>query len=238
MFFNYNVNRLMFDDHDTYDTLSKQYIAELVNVYDKNRYFLDKTFSELKDNLEVIQDVNNSSNKELHLLLDYYATMAIRLLSTLDDVIIRLSCFTLMTELKEENINKIGFMFNGSYLDSNNELKNDRRKLIQKNREYFEQQVSFSSNKNKYPSMPGVNNRVTKVIRHKITHEGYSFFQEGSIDIGGLILGVTNEKLNEHNISTLKNIYIDIASDIARIDYDQKKLQSLINEFTTFTYII
>ncbi|WP_239711187.1 MULTISPECIES: hypothetical protein [unclassified Mammaliicoccus] len=59
--FNYNVNKIMYDDKDTFDNLAKQYIADLVVLYDRNRFFLALGEEEIK---ECFDDFENNETKE------------------------------------------------------------------------------------------------------------------------------------------------------------------------------
>lgn len=191
--FNYNVNKTMYGDKSIFDHLAKQYIADLVVIYDRNRYFLALAEQEIKKRFE---DFENNEIKE-SLILDYHITNSIRLISTLDDILIKIRCFTLMTDINE-NIVKVGSLYN--------EEDENSKGLTQDSREYFEQNKNKSSNKKDYPNLPDKNNRYTREYRNKITHEGLSFYQTIHIEIDGLILSGSQEFMISQNKSKITEI--------------------------------
>lgn len=215
--FNYNVNKTMYDDRDTFDSLSKQYIADLVVLYDKNRYFLALAKDEIE---ECFDDFENNEAKE-NLKLDYHITNSIKLITTLDDILIKIRCFTLMTDINE-NIDKVGSLYNGGDEDS--------KGLTQDAREYFEQNKNESSNKKAYPNLPDKNNRNTRDYRNKITHEGLSFYQTSHIEVDGLILGGTQEFMISQNKRKITEIIDLIKEDTDILDKEQEQLDSIIKK--------
>lgn len=215
--FNYNVNKIMYDDKDTFDNLAKQYIADLVVLYDRNRFFLALGEEEIK---ECFDDFENNETKE-NLKLDYHITNSIKLISTLDDILIKIRCFTLMTDINE-NIDKVGRLYNGEDKDS--------KGLTQDSREYFEQNKNESSNKKDFPNLPDKNNRYTRDYRHKITHEGLSFYQTSHIEIDGLILGGPQEFMISQNKRKIAEIRGLIKEDTDILDKEQEQLDSIIKK--------
>lgn len=215
--FNYNVNKIMYDDKDTFDNLAKQYIADLVVLYDRNRFFLALGEEEIK---ECFDDFENNETKE-NLKLDYHITNSIKLISTLDDILIKIRCFTLMTDINE-NIDKVGRLYNGEDKDS--------KGLTQDSREYFEQNKNESRNKKDFPNLPDKNNRYTRDYRHKITHEGLSFYQTSHIEIDGLILGGPQEFMISQNKRKIAEIRGLIKEDTDILDKEQEQLDSIIKK--------
>ncbi|MEO2248550.1 hypothetical protein ABGB00_01785 [Staphylococcus saprophyticus] len=215
--FNYNVNKTMYDDKDTFDNLAKQYIADLVVLYDRNRFFLALAEEEIK---EYFDDFENNEAKE-NLKLDYHITNSIKLISTLDDILIKIRCFTLMTDINE-NTDKVGRLYNSEDKDS--------KGLTQDSREYFEQNKNESSNKKDYPNLPDKHNRYTRDYRHKITHEGLSFYQTSHIEIDGLILGGSQEFMISQNKRKITEIRRLIKEDTDIIDKEQEQLDSIIKK--------
>ncbi|HIH8111527.1 hypothetical protein [Mammaliicoccus sciuri] len=215
--FNYNVNKIMYDDKDTFDNLAKQYIADLVVLYDRNRFFLALGEEEIK---ECFDNFENNETKE-NLKLDYHITNSIKLISTLDDILIKIRCFTLMTDINE-NIDKVGRLYNGEDKDS--------KGLTQDSREYFEQNKNESSNKKDFPNLPDKNNRYTRDYRHKITHEGLSFYQTSHIEIDGLILGGPQEFMISQNKRKIAEIRGLIKEDTDILDKEQEQLDSIIKK--------
>ncbi|MGI2244273.1 MULTISPECIES: hypothetical protein [unclassified Staphylococcus] len=215
--FNYNVNKTMYDDKNTFDNLAKEYIADLVVLYDRNRFFLALAEEEIK---ECFDDFENNETKE-NLKLDYHITNSIKLISTLDDILIKIRCFTLMTDINE-NIDKVGRLYNGEDKDS--------KGLTQDSREYFEQNKNESSNKKDYPNLPDKNNRYTRDYRHKITHEGLSFYQTSHIVIDGLILGGPQEFMISQNKRKITEIRGLIKEDTDILDKEQEQLDSIIKK--------
>ncbi|WP_053037123.1 hypothetical protein [Staphylococcus haemolyticus] len=216
--FNYNVNKTKYVDKSIFDHLAKQYIADLVVLYDRNRFFLalaEEKIKELFDNFE------NNEQKE-NLELDYHITNSIKLISTLDDILIKIRCFTLMTEINE-NIDKVGRLYNG-------EDKNSKG-LTQDSREYFEQNKNKSNNKKNYPNLPDKNNRYTRDYRHKITHEGLSFYQTSHIEINGLILGGPQEFMISENKKKITEIRDLIKKDTYILDKEQEQLDNIIKKY-------
>ncbi len=207
----------MYDDKDTFDNLAKQYIADLVVLYDRNRFFLALGEEEIK---ECFDDFENNETKE-NLKLDYHITNSIKLISTLDDILIKIRCFTLMTDINE-NIDKVGRLYNGEDKDS--------KGLTQDSREYFEQNKNESSNKKDFPNLPDKNNRYTRDYRHKITHEGLSFYQTSHIEIDGLILGGPQEFMISQNKRKIAEIRGLIKEDTDILDKEQEQLDSIIKK--------
>ena len=215
--FNYNVNKTMYDDKDTFDNLAKQYIADLVVLYDRNRFFLALAEEEIK---EYFDDFENNEAKE-NLKLDYHITNSIKLISTLDDILIKIRCFTLMTDINE-NTDKIGRLYNSEDKDS--------KGLTQDSREYFEQNKKERSHKKDRPNLPDKHNRYTRDYRHKITHEGLSFYQTSHIEIDGLILGGSQEFMISQNKRKITEIRRLIKEDTDIIDKEQEQLDSIIKK--------
>lgn len=184
--FNYDVNKTMYDDKSIFDNLAKQYIADLVTLYDRNRFFLKLAEEEIK---EYFDDFENNDEKE-NSKLDYHITNSIKLISTLDDILIKIRCFTLMIDINE-CIDKIGKLYN--------EENENSKGLTQDSREYFEQNINESSNKKNYSNLPDKNNRYIRDYRNKITHEGSSFYQTSHIEIDDLILGGSQEFIISQN---------------------------------------
>lgn len=207
----------MYDDKDTFDNLAKQYIADLVVLYDRNRFFLALGEEEIK---ECFDDFENNETKE-NLKLDYHITNSIKLISTLDDILIKIRCFTLMTDINE-NIDKVGRLYNGEDKDS--------KGLTQDSREYFEQNKNESRNKKDFPNLPDKNNRYTRDYRHKITHEGLSFYQTSHIEIDGLILGGPQEFMISQNKRKIAEIRGLIKEDTDILDKEQEQLDSIIKK--------
>ncbi|UXR71726.1 MULTISPECIES: hypothetical protein [unclassified Staphylococcus] len=83
--FNYDVNKTMYDDKSIFDNLAKQCIADLMVSYDRNRFFLALAQEEMEESFKSFE---NNDLKE-NLILDYHITNSIRLITTLDDILIR-----------------------------------------------------------------------------------------------------------------------------------------------------
>ncbi|PUZ21329.1 hypothetical protein BUY00_04825 [Staphylococcus chromogenes] len=221
--FNYDVNKTMHDDKSIFDNLAKQCIADLMVSYDRNRFFLALAQEEMEESFKSFE---NNDLKE-NLILDYHITNSIRLITTLDDILIRVRCFTLMVDINDINIDKVGRLYNGEDEKS--------KGLTQDAREYFEQNNKKSSNKKYYPNLPDKSNRKTRDYRNKITHEGLSFYQTNHIEINGLIIGGTQEFMTSQNKRKIIEIIDLIKEDTGILDKEQQQIDNIIQKHLKLT---
>lgn len=213
-----NNGQFLMDYKDLFKTYMHRDVVEgrlyrLLQIYDDNYFMAMKSSERFGKSLKDFynnKESDDSFNNAINVLYDM--NMFIRMLATLDDILIKISVYTYGLS---NNVNK-------------NELPSIKNGSINDFRNYFNKNKLEKDN---YPPLPTKLNRETRKYRNDITHGGELMLNKGIVQDKGLtefyspkgtwtfnndIFQRTKDEL-ETDLNTIKHIQAMLENEILRI---------------------
>ena len=180
-------------------------LYELTQVYDDNFYFFSKALENAFKKTKVYKDEGVEKWFLNSLEVSYHLNMAIRMLATLEDLLIKISVnsFIIDNNIAHRFIDDVQSARKYYY---NNNIKNDIN----------------------YPDLPNVKNRATRKLRHHITHDGDIILKRGLVKEKGMQVVLGDEGYYDRNLEAFNEIYDFLESDINKVIDNKLKLEPLV----------
>lgn len=182
----------VFDDNIFILIKSEEYYKMAYNRYIKEGY--EKWF---KNSIDVV----------------YHLNMLIRMVNTVDDIIIKLTANTFILNEDKD--------------------KWKPKKTVGKSTDFYDKHINDS----KYPEKPSKANRYTRTLRNDVTHDGdiilqrnwVTKFKETEPGVKMEYKAMLSQEGNyEHNLRNFDKIYQNVVSDVDKILEEREKLENLL----------
>lgn len=211
-------NQFHFESKDLFfglygDNSIEEVVFNLTKVFDDNIFILMKSIDYYKEayNLYLEDGVKDWFKNSIDVI--YHLNMMIRMVTTVDDIIIKLTANTFIL-----------IVDNDEWVPKN---------TVGKSTEFYKKHINDS----KYPEIPSASNRYTRTLRNDVTHDGDIILQRGwvtrseelepgkKVDMK-VMLGP--EGFYDHNLKRFDEIYKKIERDVEKILEERDKLENLL----------
>ncbi|MEB6277509.1 hypothetical protein [Staphylococcus gallinarum] len=186
-------------------------LYKLLGIYDDNYFITMKANERFKESLKKFKNSegqNDSFSKSIDVLYDM--NMYIRMLATVDDILIKISLYTYLVYKQ----NKLGLP-----------TPKFESKTIQPFRNEIETEKLTKAG---YPQLPDVNNRLTRKYRNDITHGNELMINKGIVKEKGLVTFIGPEGVYNRNNRNFDRVKKELESDLKVIDENQKIIEEKI----------
>lgn len=186
-------------------------LFKLTQAYDDNYYVLVVALNKFERTLKIYQKEGyNDKSFNLGLEVLYHMSSIIRMIATLEDILIKVYIYTQKVNDEISMGNELQ-KFNGFSID-------DYRKEYNKLQLY----------KMGYPKLPVEKNRRTRKYRNDITHGDELMITKGEIKKKGAVYGISPESVYNHNLKIFNETEKEIAHDLKTLDKNRKKVEGKI----------
>ncbi|MDW4095158.1 hypothetical protein QI297_09750 [Staphylococcus saprophyticus] len=186
-------------------------LYKLMQVYDDNYFVLVVALNEFETKLKHYRE-NGYNGESFYLGVEvlYHMSSIIRMVATLEDILIKIYIFT--QKVNDEKLMGIKLKkFKGYSIE-------DYRK------EYFDLKLY----KMYFPQLPFEKNRKTRKYRNDITHGDELMITKGEIKEKGVVWGISPEGVYTHNLKIFNKTEKEIAHDLQTLDKNRKKVEGKI----------
>lgn len=211
-------NQFHFESKDLFfglygDNSIEEVIFNLTKVFDDNIFILIKSEEYYKKAYDKYSEEGYENWFKNSVDVIYHLNMLIRMVNTVDDIIIKLTANT--------------FILN----EDKNKWK--PKKTVIKSTNFYDNHINDS----KYPEKPSKNNRYTRTLRNDITHDGDIILQRNWITkIEEIEPGknreckviLSQEGNYAQNLENFDKIYQNVIKDVEQILEERDKLEKLL----------
>ncbi|WP_437272697.1 hypothetical protein ACSSAF_06600 [Staphylococcus succinus] len=186
-------------------------LYELLSIYDDNYFIAIKASERFKESLKRFKNSegqDDSFSKSIDVLYDM--NMYIRMLATVDDILIKIILYTHLVYKQ----NKLGISI--PKFESN---------TIQPFRNEIETEKLAKAG---YPQLPDVTNRLTRKYRNDITHGNELMITKGIVKEGAFVTFVGPDGIYNHNNRIFDRVKKELEFDLKVIDGNQKIIEEKI----------
>lgn len=191
-------------------------LYKLLEVYDDNVYVTVMALNKFENSLGLFEKSEGEDNSfTLGLDTLYHMNMYIRMLATLDDILIKIGVYTYLVSKEKEN---------GQLIETY---------IPNKDAEYRSKYEMMKLESKGYPKLPNKNNRKTRKYRNDITHGSDLLITKGTVIEDGMLkdvspLGVFKRNLNVFN-ETKEKIINDLDIIYENKNFYENKIVNLID---------
>ncbi|MHC3758875.1 hypothetical protein ACYDLZ_06490 [Staphylococcus succinus] len=186
-------------------------LYRLLETYDDNYVILVVAMGEFEKNYNEFQNdgyCEGSFRKCLDVL--YHMSNYIRMLATIEDILIKISVYAGLVSKEVETGEKI-------------------EKFETENPNGFREEYKELKLVNKgYPKLPNKHNRKTRKYRNDITHGNELMITKGMVKEKGMVFGISAQGVYDHNLKVFQKVHGEIKSDLAIIDSNRKIIESKV----------
>lgn len=199
-----------FEEHFPLDG-NKGELYSLLEFYDDNYFIMTEAQANFKKHLnEYIEEGKNSNSFRISLKVIYHMNMYIRMLATLDDILIKIGVYNHILD----NINV-----------SDDEIYKLKGESINTLRKYFNDP---SRKRNDYPLLPSKLNRKTRLLRNDLTHNGELQLFKGLEKQKGIVGWSSPSGIFKRNLRSFEYIEERAKYDIEEITFVKNRLEVLV----------
>lgn len=186
----------------------EEMVFDLTKIFDDNMFILTKAKGYYKEAYNKYKEEGAENWPENSIDVIYHLNMLVRMVNTLDDIIIKLTVNTFILH------------------SDNPDWK--PKKEVGKSGAFYDNHINDS----KYPEKPSEANRYTRSLRNYITHDGDILLQHDFVTVekNGVELKALlgKEGYYEHNLKKFEEVYQKVDSDIEKILEGRDKLEKLL----------
>lgn len=191
-------------------------LYKLLEVFDDNMYVTVMAIHKFEHSLGLFgksEGEENSFNLGLDTL--YHMNMYLRMLATLDDILIKIGVYTYLVN-EEKN--------NGQIVET----------YVPKKDQHFRKKYEeLKLEKNGYPELPNENNRKTRKYRNDITHGKELMITKGIVHEDGLTKVISPSAVFKRNLKvfneTKGKLMVDLDIIYERQNYYENKIVNLLD---------
>lgn len=172
-------------------------LYKLLEVYDDNLYVAVMAIQKFENSLGLFEKSEGEENSfSLGLDTLYHMNMYIRMLATLDDILIKIGVYTHLVD--EEK--------NGGQLMETYTPKHDS--------EFRGKYETLRLEKKGYPKLPNCNNRNTRKYRNDITHGSELMITKGTVIEDSIIKDISPSGVFERNLKVFNETKEKMTNDL------------------------
>ncbi|MCD8920909.1 hypothetical protein K2V69_09375 [Staphylococcus gallinarum] len=205
----------LFDSHIPKEN-NEGKLYKLLEVYDDNLYVAVMAIQKFENSLGVFEKSEGEENSfSLGLDTLYHMNMYIRMLATLDDILIKIGVYTHLVD-EEKSSGQLMETYMPEH-DSEFRGKYERLRLERKG----------------YPKLPNRNNRNTRKYRNDITHGSELMITKGTVIEDSIIKDISPSGVFERNLKVFNETKEKMINDLDIIyknqNFFEDKIVSLID---------
>lgn len=217
----FNQGQFLLEYEDIYDCHvpkenNEGMLYKLLEVYDDNLYVTVMAIQKFENSLGFFEK-NEGENNSFTLGLDtlYHMNMYIRMLATLDDILIKIGVYTYLVSKEKED----------------GQLKETY--MPKKDGEYRSKCEKMKLQRQGYPELPTKNNRETRKFRNDITHGSDLLITKGTVIEDGMLKVVSPSGVFKRNLEVFNKTKEKMRNDLDIIyenqNFYENKIVNLID---------